>query len=90
MMFGWLIDAARRDSRTNRSRKASFSESSALSTLSATSFPRRMLSARKTTLMPPRPSTPWMRYEAKSEPTRGMWPMLAEAPGPVGSDDSCR
>src|SRR6476646_7312332 len=74
MILGWLIDAATRDSRTNRSRKASSSLSSGISTLSAILFPNRTLSARYTTLIPPLPRTPSITYPAKSVPIRGSPP----------------
>src|SRR5689334_18798016 len=71
MTLGWLIDAATRDSRTNRSLNASSSLSSGVNTLIATLLPSRTLSARYTTLMPPRPRTPSSPYPANAVPMRG-------------------
>src|SRR6476619_5776629 len=89
MILGRLIVAATRDSRTNRSRKASSSLSSGISTLSAILFPNRTLSARYTTLIPPRPRTPSSAYPAKTVPIRGSPP--GEDPEPTfdgGSEKS--
>src|SRR5688500_16993377 len=82
-MFGWSISAARRDSRSNRSRKLSSSLSAAERSLRATLRPSRTCSARYTTLMPPRPSSFSSRYPATLVPI-----LVGELIGDAATDEA--
>src|SRR4051812_13512913 len=68
MTFGWSIDAAIRDSRTNLRRIAMSCISEGAITLRATVRSSERCRARYTTPMPPRPATAWISWPAKTLP----------------------